>query len=162
MISSPGSHRAMMANAMIGLPPGVMTTWRGSTGIFAGSGVLRDRRGGVPGRPARRAVVGLVLVERPLGRLADVLRRVEVGLADFEMDNVHPWHSSALARQGSRTRSRFRAGSSARQVHSVLLLWPGRGWRAWPSWPQASSVAAGFFGLRLCAATVLWRLALAL
>ncbi len=39
-------------------------------------------------QPRRWAVVGLARTKRLVGRIADVGRRVEVGLADLEMDDV--------------------------------------------------------------------------
>ena len=84
---------------MIGLPPGVTTTLAGSTARPRRADVVRRDRlaqlghGRAAGRsgcqPSSRAA---------LGGVADVGGRVEVGLADLEVDDVAPVASSARAR----------------------------------------------------------------
>ena len=54
---------------------------------LAGGGIRGDRLA-QRGQPERRPVVGPAVVERPLRRFADVGRRVEIGLADLEVDDA--------------------------------------------------------------------------
>jgi hypothetical protein len=54
------------------------------------------------GQAHERAVVGPAGVERPLGRLADIGWRVEVGLADLQVDDL-----AARGLQGTRARRRL-------------------------------------------------------
>ena len=73
---------------MIGLAPGVTTTLAGSTWKPRRCVESFGDRLAQHGQAERRAVVGPAVVERLLGRVADVHRRVEVGLADLEVDDV--------------------------------------------------------------------------
>ena len=76
-----------MAYSITPLPPTVTNTWTGSTAKplrAEASAAIASRRAGMPGE---RRVVRRAGVERRLGRLADVGRRVEVGLADLEVDD---------------------------------------------------------------------------
>jgi hypothetical protein len=75
--------------------------------------VLGDRLAQL-GEAGRRAVVGRPRVERPLGRLADVRRGVEVRLADLEVDDGLP-----LALQRARPRQHLEGGLGAQPSHPL-------------------------------------------
>ena len=116
--SSPGFTSAMITKYMMGLAPGVTTTSSVATGMLAGAlHVLDD---GLPqlGEARGRPVVGRPAVERPLGRLADVGRRVEVGLADLEVDDLLALPLEGLrARQDLEGRFRAEPRHPIREVH---------------------------------------------
>jgi hypothetical protein len=80
---------------------------------LASGGVVGDR-GPQLGNAGVRRVVGLALVERPLGRRPDVGRGVEVGLADLEMDHVD---AGCLERAG--TCGRLERGLRPDALHST-------------------------------------------
>ena len=155
MISSPSSTSAIIANAIIGLPPGVTTTWSGSTRTPRSFSEYLAMAAAEFGQAGRRAVVGPAFVDRALRRLADVLRRVEVGLADFEVDYVH------LALEGLGAAQAVERGLGAEPVHpageSHLLLLGrlvcGLGFLA------AGFLAAGFLAAGLATALGLCSLA---
>ena len=114
---------------MIGLPPGVTTTWAGSTAIPRGcatsaaiaSRSSRDARG--------RGVVGLAVAQRPAPGLDHVLRRVEVGLADLQVDDLPPLRlQRPRLRQHRERRLRPQARHPLRQLHPTPPL-PGTGTR---------------------------------
>ena len=87
MTSSPGSTRPRIAYSITPLPPTVTNTCDGSAGDALARGHVRGDRLAQRRDAGERRVVGRALVERPLGRLADVGRRVEIGLADLEVDD---------------------------------------------------------------------------
>src|SRR5205823_2866954 len=66
------------------------------------------------GDPRVRRVMGRALVEGPLRRLADVRRRVEIGLADLEMDDV-----AALRLEGPRPGGNLECGLGADHAHAL-------------------------------------------
>ena len=98
----------------MGLAPGVTTISSGVTGdVPGGRHVLGDglaQLGQSGGRPVVRGAV----VERPLARVPDVDRRVEVGLADLEMDDL-----LALALEGARACQHLERRLGAEPGHAV-------------------------------------------
>jgi len=84
---------------MIGLAPGVMTTWSGVNGNAARLGdVVRDRFTRLQ-NPGRRRVVGVAVAQRPDRRLLDVLGCVKIRLADLQVNDRAPLR---LERAGAR------------------------------------------------------------
>ena len=78
----------MITKYMMGLAPGVTTISSGATGMLrVAAYVLGDRLAQL-GQPGGGAVVRGAVVEGPLGRFADVGGRVEVRLADLEVDDL--------------------------------------------------------------------------
>ena len=116
---------------MTGLPPGTTTTRSGVDGeALAGGRVGGDRLAQLGDADGRR-VVGRAAIERPLGRLADVGRGVEVGLADLEVDDRA---AGGLERPGSGRRLEGGLGADAvhpfSEFHRCLLVDVGRPRRA--------------------------------
>ena len=73
---------------MIGLAPGVTTTFAGLDLEAAARGRVASDCLAQHRQAERRRVVGPAVVERLLGGLADVDRGVEIGLADLQVDDV--------------------------------------------------------------------------
>jgi hypothetical protein len=74
----------MIVKNMMGLAPGVTTTSSGDTAMPR---VLRDRLAQLR-QPRGWAVVGRAGVERLLRRFLDMCGRVEIGLADLQVDDL--------------------------------------------------------------------------
>jgi hypothetical protein len=74
-----------MTKNMIGFPPGVTTTRSGST---AGPRDVAGNRCAQLRQAGRRIVVGVALLERRRRGVDDVGRRIEVWLADLEMNDL--------------------------------------------------------------------------
>src|SRR5882724_11682067 len=115
--SSPGFTSAVITKYMMGLAPGVTTTSSVDTGMLRApstSLTIASRSGEARGRP----VVGRPAVERPLRRLADVGRRVEVRLSDLEVDDLLALPLEGLrARQDLEGRFRAEPRHPIREVH---------------------------------------------
>ena len=88
MTSSPGFTSAVITKYMMGLAPGVTTISSGATGMLRVPPTSLAIASRSSGRPGGGAVVRGAVVEGPLGRVADVGGRVEVGLADLEVDDL--------------------------------------------------------------------------
>ena len=103
-----------MVKKMMGLPPGTTTTsserelHAARLGNIVGNGLAQV------GQAGRRSVVRITQVQRVNGRFHDVLGRVEIGLADFEMDDV-----LALLLQGAGTDQNFKSGLGAKTRHAL-------------------------------------------
>ena len=73
---------------MIGLAPGVTTTFSGSVLMPRTSRLLRAMASRNSGNPAVGAVVGEPVADGRHPRFDDVARRVKVGFADFQVDDL--------------------------------------------------------------------------
>ena len=88
MTSSPSSISARIGKKMIGLPPGTTHTFSGPTVMPRVSLTCFASTSRKSGISLRRPVMRPALIERLLGRLDDVLRRVEIGLADLQVNDA--------------------------------------------------------------------------
>ena len=88
MISAPGWPNIRIEKNMVGLPPGMMTMSSGlDLDAVAAVQVLRHRLAQRQDALRRRVAV-VAVAQRLDGGLDDVLGRLEVGLADAEVDDV--------------------------------------------------------------------------
>ena len=111
--SSPSSTSARMAKNMIGFPPGVTTTCSGRTSMPR----LRATSSAMASRKLRdtggRGVVRVPVAQRLAPGLDDVGRRIEVGLADLEVDDLASPPPEPSPSPGPRRPSRFPDAPSA-------------------------------------------------
>ena len=84
---------------MVGLPPGRIMTFSGETSTPVVVSVRRTTASRVAKQAVGRRVAVMAVAQRLDRRLDDVLRRLEVGLADAEIDDV-----LALVRESGRPR----------------------------------------------------------
>ena len=98
-MSAPFSPNIMIAMNIVTLPPGTISTRSGETSTprrRCRSSATASRKGGDAGRVG---IAVLAVAQRLDGRLDDMRRRFEIGLADAEIDDVAP-----LALQFGRSR----------------------------------------------------------
>ena len=103
-----------MLKNMMGLPPGTTTTSSGrDLDVAAGGDFIGN---GLPqlGQARRRPVMRVAVMQGVAGRFDDVRRSVEIGLADFQVNNV-----SALLFQGARLYQNFKGGFRAQARHAA-------------------------------------------
>ncbi len=85
------------------------------------------------GQPERRAVMGPAGIERSLGGFAHVDRRIEVGLADLQVDDIDARRLQRLGPcRGFEGRLRAEVAHPLRHPHGRMLAGPGGAARARP------------------------------
>ena len=135
MISAPGAPNIRMEKNMVGLPPGQMTMVSGCTSTpWRRLQVARDRLAQRQDALRRRVAV-MAVAQRLDGGLDDVGRRLEVRLADAEVDD-----GLALALQRVGARQHLEGGLRAQALEVGYELQHGVSSKALPDLVSSSVV----------------------
>ena len=105
---------AMRLKNMIGLPPGTTTTSSGDTLVLRLAADFIRNCLTQFGQSRTRTVVCIAVVQGVHCRIDDVRRSIEIGLANFQVNDI-----SALCFQGSRLYQNFKGSFRAQPRHAL-------------------------------------------